>query len=265
MLAPRIDSDGFEEECKEEDLDVSFEEEMCPVIIEGFLSKRKQKGLRMGVWNWQNRFCILDNMAKCLRYGAEETAEDWRMVPFKEIQRVYSSSGPLEFCVELSSFAGNKNASRIFVFKAQDPVDARNWIMALKGISIEGKDWAGRSRRVSKIIEEKVARMHSAKKSTEFDPNQTVSLKSKIETFEIETPVMNQEPHLRGLTKRIIAHANERRIATQNRAKERARRGRRQCADKSVTSQPPEELRSRKLRWIFFQCCISAPPLPEDE
>jgi len=153
----------------------ALERELLPVLREGFLHKRKQKGLRMGVFaTWQRRYCVLDNVAKCLSYGPAEAAQERREVAFHEIRRVFLSKAPpadgvdeaggqlrggSEFCVELVHYAANGNGSRVFTFRAQDPHDAQAWVDAIHPVSILGRG----QRRLSRVMLNKIERYNAGR------------------------------------------------------------------------------------------------------
>ncbi|GBG24216.1 Src kinase-associated phosphoprotein 1 [Hondaea fermentalgiana] len=205
----------------------ALERELIPVLKEGFLYKRKQKGLRMGVWNWQRRFCRLDNVDKIFFYGPQELAAETRGIPFGEIYRAYVSidagdqtdglGSCREFCLELTADAGRKNASRTFVFRAQDPLDAKAWVRAFRSVSVQGQDWETRGRRISHVLEQKISKQRKEKDSAqashvlpETETREEKQLEVVTSTFEIDVHEESKQ-RLKSLTERIIARAKERR------------------------------------------------------
>lgn len=225
-----------------------IEREMIPILKEGFLLKRKQRGLRLGVWNWQVRYCTLDNLQKCFTYGPNEASTNANSIKYSEINRAYLTNEDGEnlgmhsigrdFSLELTSDATPKNASRTFVFRAQDPLDAKAWVNAIHCISIQGKEWQSRSRRISHVLEHMMA--HPPKSSTERQnaasraikgndlSAQTESDKGAANTAQgkkpmapLEVDVHDESKHrLKMVTQRIIARANERRREQQRKKAE---------------------------------------------
>jgi hypothetical protein len=155
----------------------------APVLREGFLLKKKQKGLRLGVFNWQHRYCIVDGESRSVKYGPKESLSEWRGISFDDIQRCYMSAfeegdsaapgatgvangagsgagvggalggvAGVEFEVQLTHAAANNNGDRVFTFRAPDPLSARKWVQTIHGVSIQGRG----ERRVSQVIREKL-------------------------------------------------------------------------------------------------------------
>jgi len=49
-----------------------FDAEMCPVIKEGWLWKRKQRGIRLKRHGWQRRYFVADNKSNRLNWSGGE-------------------------------------------------------------------------------------------------------------------------------------------------------------------------------------------------
>mmetsp|Transcript_12995 Transcript_12995/g.23420 ORF Transcript_12995/g.23420 Transcript_12995/m.23420 type:complete len:326 (-) Transcript_12995:29-1006(-) len=295
--------DGEHEETKDECDDVGInvdemEKELIPVLKEGYLYKKKQKGVRLGMFNWQHRYCVMDNVLKLFKYGTHESSLECRSIPFHEIKSAYISreggqnadkfaqpvAGGLQFEVEIVDNASNKNSDRVFTFRAQDPLDAANWVKVFHSISVDGKAFEDRDRNMAQTIESSkntliirrgeadppvkndVFSRSEGKYYDDFERKET----DEVSHFEVDTstpdPVdaANKEK-LASITKRILARASERQSASTITTRNNRRAQRKSETDSALpSSNTSEPLKAPKdfLYRALVSCCFKGQKEP---
>lgn len=137
------------------DLDIdSFSESMVPVLYEGWLWKKKQRGLRVNGGGWQKRWFVADNHSKSLIYRKHKCADSkQRSIPFAHIKAVHHSFTPCahsgrrarnvpsgsQFSILLNDTIVNDhhhNEHRKFILQADSPDEVNEWVNTLKGASL---------------------------------------------------------------------------------------------------------------------------------
>ena len=120
------------------DLD-AFEREQIPVLLEGYLLKKKTKGMTLG--KWQKRHFCLDNTTKSLTYSSSEQSMQKKMIPFNHIEDVKiidNKGGGKRFEIIMLKDTGGeeeKNKGRHFILEAETKDEADNWVENLKKLS----------------------------------------------------------------------------------------------------------------------------------
>lgn len=132
-----------------------FFKEMCPVLKNGWLWKKKQRGVTLGGWvpylQWQQRYFMYDNERSQLCYGPNPEHAHKRNIRFDEIEFVCLSRAPvahegaraklvakgLQFEVHLKNHAHHHNNNRVFVFQSDTSSDADAWVRLLKKASLK--------------------------------------------------------------------------------------------------------------------------------
>jgi len=138
------------------DLDIeSFAEDMVPVLCQGWLWKKKQRGLRVNGGGWQKRWFVADNHTKCLTYCKNKNKSDAkkRSIPFAEIKAVHHSYTPCahsgrrarnvpggsQFSLLLNDTIqhdDHHNEHRKFILQADSPEEIDEWVSTLKNVSL---------------------------------------------------------------------------------------------------------------------------------
>jgi len=140
---------------EEEDISIEdFYKDMCPVMKQGWLWKKKQRGFTMGGWvpmlQWQQRWFLFDNQRSQLCYGPDAEHAHKRNIRFDEIDCVCRSREPfahegkrasfvaqgLQFEIHLTEHAHHNNDNRVFILQAATRDDVYNWIKLLKEASL---------------------------------------------------------------------------------------------------------------------------------
>ncbi len=167
------DADACEEnEQPKFDLDLdAFEKDMVPVLKEGFLRKRKQKGMRVGGFgSWQKRYFVISNKRKQVIYGKNAAAcqdsKGKKFIPWEDIEKVRMSTGKKssekEFEIVMKTDQ-KLNAGRSFILEGDTRREAEEWVAQLNKISLEYQRKQEKKRKAMEAINNRsTGRFHDA-------------------------------------------------------------------------------------------------------
>jgi len=203
------------------------------------------------VWNWQHRYFVIDPKERVVRYSAQELAGESRSISFREIKVVRLamenqspatlSHGVLEFDIELTHDACNKNSDRVFTLRAQDPLDAKSWVEALQTISYNTSEEVDTESKETDEDSTKVDDLCSDSKVGDLcsDVPGVIDIDSYSDAA--------NKKKLNCLTKRIIARATERK----------------KPSTKNESVESIESVRSKKPFWLrLSSCCCFGGSIP---
>lgn len=131
------------------DIDQFFQESL-PILKEGWLFKKKQRGLQFGpMFLWQKRYFVFDNARSELAYGIDAKHHQKRSIRFDEIDCVQHSrtvapkeeargalvAQGLQFELHCTPHAHHHNENRVFIFQGESRNDVDEWVRLLKNAS----------------------------------------------------------------------------------------------------------------------------------
>ena len=129
-----------------------FFQEALPILKEGWLFKKKQRGVQFGsLFRWQKRYFVFDNARSELAYGTDAQHHQKRSIRFDELDRVARSrtvapkegkrgilvAAGLQFEIHCTPHAHHHNENRTFILQAETTKDVDEWIRILKNASIQ--------------------------------------------------------------------------------------------------------------------------------
>ena len=132
--------------------------DVIPVVKEGYLKKKKTKGVRFGRTIWNSRYFQVNNVERALIYSKTEDSPPLKKIPFTLIVSCKADNSEKKkvnkrrFRLITKSDIDDEyeeNQYRKYFFEAESPSEAEDWIKCLHELSIE---YLEKKRRREKII-----------------------------------------------------------------------------------------------------------------
>ena len=120
--------------------------DVIPVVKEGYLKKKKTKGVRFGRTIWNSRYFQVNNVERALLYSKTEDSPVLKKIPFDSIVSCKfdnsdnKKKNKIRFRLVTKADNGDEydeNPYRKYFFEAESPSKAKEWVKCLHELSSE--------------------------------------------------------------------------------------------------------------------------------
>eukprot|EP00943_MAST-04B_sp_MAST-4B-sp1_P006900 g6900.t1 len=133
--------------------------DVIPVVKEGYLKKKKTKGVRFGRTIWNSRYFQVNNVERALIYSKTEESPPLKKIAFQaivsckmDVDDKNNKRSKRRFRLVTKADGGDQydeNPYRKYYFEAESPSEAEDWVKCLHELSIE---YIEKKRKREKII-----------------------------------------------------------------------------------------------------------------
>ncbi len=153
--------------------------DVIPVVKEGYLKKKKTKGVRFGRTIWNARYFQVNNVERALIYSKTEESPPLKKIAFQAIvsckmdvaDKKNNKKSKRRFRLVTKADSGDQydeNPYRKYYFEAESPSEAEEWVKCLHELSIE---YIEKKRKREKIVMQ--ARMSTIPYNANVSPVRT--------------------------------------------------------------------------------------------
>ena len=118
-----------------------LEAEVLPIAIEGYLLKKKTKGLgKFSPLAWAKRYFVVSNLESCVTYAKSESGEALKCIPYENILSCKADKSDKKRCRFKLLTKVTDQEHRVYDLQAEAPDDTVKWIACFRKIGKEHRE-----------------------------------------------------------------------------------------------------------------------------